>query len=206
VIRQNPALAIHLLDFTATKAIAGSQVAWVTENEENYTDFAVQRSTDGGTTWTILGGVPSASEGAYSFLDKYPQNGADSYRLLITDLNGTVSYSNVVTIMYGSSNSLNSLVKTGINVYPNPAKTTLNLSIAAGFKAGSSMVTISNTTPGATYDVQIANILGSVIKKATISQQNWQTDVSGLTPGTYVIQVTNKATASIVGQETFVKL
>jgi len=119
-------------------------------------------------------------------------------------LNGTVTYSNVVTIMYGSG--ANSLVKTGITVYPNPTKSTLNLSIATGFNTSSSNVSISHITAGATYDVQITNVLGSVIKKATISQQTWQTDVSSLTPGTYVIQVMNKASDSVVGQGTFIKL
>jgi hypothetical protein len=203
VIRQNPALAVHLLNFTATKAPAGSQVVWTTENEENYTNFAVERSTDGGNTYAVLGGVPSSAQGTYSFLDKAPVNGANLYRLQITDLNGTVSYSNVVTIMYGISNSL---VKTGITVYPNPAKSTLNLSIATGFNTGTSKISITNAPAGAAYDVQIANILGSVIKKATVSQENWQTDVSNLMPGTYVIQVTNKSNDSIVGQQTFVKL
>jgi len=204
VIRQDPALAVHLLSFTGQKMQNWSQVVWVTENEQNYTNFTVERSTDGGATWNVLGGVPSASQGTYSFLDKAPINGADSYRLQITDLNGTVTYSNVVTIMYGSG--ANSLVKTGITVYPNPTKSTLNLSIATGFNTSSSNVSISHITAGATYDVQITNVLGSVIKKATISQQTWQTDVSSLTPGTYVIQVMNKASDSVVGQGTFIKL
>ena len=207
VIRQDPALAVHLLSFSGQKMQNWSQIVWVTENEQNYTNFTVERSTDGGATWNVLGGVPSAGEGTYSFSDKAPVAGADSYRLQITDLNGTVTYSNVVTIMYGNSNSL---VKTGITVYPNPAKSMLNLSIATGFSPGSATLSINNTSrgtiPGTSYDIQIANILGAVIKKATINQQNWQTDVSGLTPGTYVIQVTNKSTASVVGQGTFVKL
>ena len=176
VIRQNPALMVHLLDFSATKVVNGAQVVWLTENEQNYTNFTVERSTDGGTTYSALGGVPSDAQGTYSFLDKGPVNGANSYRLQITDLNGTITYSNVVTVVYGS---LNTLVKTGISVFPNPAKSTLNLSIAAGFKAGSSTVAIANLTPTVAYDVQIVNVLGSVVKKATVSQENWQTDVSG---------------------------
>ncbi|HEY2582645.1 MAG TPA: hypothetical protein VGI43_12605, partial [Mucilaginibacter sp.] len=44
VIRQNPALGIHLLNFTAAKATAGAQVTWLVENEVDYTVFTVQRS------------------------------------------------------------------------------------------------------------------------------------------------------------------
>jgi hypothetical protein len=56
------------------------------------------------------------------------------------------------------------------------------------------------------YNIQIANILGSVITNATTNSQSWTTDVSQLMPGTYVIQVVNKSSNSIVGQQTFIKL
>jgi hypothetical protein len=203
VIRQNPALMMHLLSFNATKAPAGSQVVWITENEQNYTNFTVERSTDNGASFNVLSGVPSNAQGTYSFLDTNPQPGADMYRLKIVDLNGTVSYSNIVTLMYGDASSL---VKTGIVVYPNPAKSTLNLAIKTGFDPNTSTISISNAVQGNSYNIQIANVLGSVVKKTTINQQNWQTDVSALIPGTYIIQVINKNTAAIVGEETFVKL
>jgi hypothetical protein len=203
VIRQDPALAVHLLSFSGQKIQNESQVVWKTENEQNYTIFTVERSTDGGSTWSVLGGVPSGGESTYSFMDKNPQGGANSYRLQITDLNGIITYSNVVTLMYGS---LNSLTKTGITVYPNPAKSTLNLAIAEGFNPGSSTISISKSSSSAAYDVQITNILGSVLNKTTINQQNWHTDVSNFIPGTYVIQVINKINNTVVGQQTFVKL
>jgi len=44
VIRQNPALGVHLLNFAANKASGGAQVVWKTENEQNYTNFTVERS------------------------------------------------------------------------------------------------------------------------------------------------------------------
>jgi len=202
VLRQNPALSIHLLNFTAVKATGGSQVAWVTENEASYTGFALQRSTDGGASYTVIDGLLSNSQGSYSFLDTSPVTGADSYRLQITDLNGNITYSSVVTLMYGANT--NSLVKTGISVYPNPAKAALNLSIAPGFNtsAGQSAA----ISPALAYNIQITSILGSVVKTATTNQQTWQTDVSNLTPGTYVLQVLTKSDNSIVGEQKFIKL
>ncbi|HWZ03225.1 MAG TPA: T9SS type A sorting domain-containing protein, partial [Mucilaginibacter sp.] len=200
VIRENPALMVHLLNFTATKVQNGAQAVWATENEQNYTNFTVERSTDGGTTFTILGGYPSNAQGTYSFLDKSPANGANMYRLKIEDINGTISYSSIVTVMYGNGASL---VKTGIVVYPNPAKSTLNLNIAPGFNSSASA---PNSAPSISYSIQIINILGSVVTKATTNQQSWQTDVSKLMPGTYVINVINSSNNSTVGQGTFIKL
>jgi sugar lactone lactonase YvrE len=204
VVRQDPALMVHLLNFTAMKSGGASQVAWVTENEANYTNFALQRSTDGGATYAIIDGLASSGEGTYSFLDNTPAPGANSYRLQITDLNGNITYSNVVTLMYGNSAGL---VKTGIVVYPNPAKSTLNVSVATGFNATSNNLSFAKPgTAAAVYDIRIADVQGSVIKEATTTQQNWQTDVSGFMPGTYVLQVINKSNNTVVGQGTFLKL
>jgi len=202
VLRQNPALSIHLLNFTAVKATGGSQIAWLTENEANYTNFALQRSTDGGANYTVIDGLLSNSLGSYGFLDSSPVTGADSYRLQITDLNGNITYSGVVTLMYGANT--NSLVKTGISLYPNPAKDALNLSIAPGFNAAQGQSSTISATLA--YNIQITGILGNVVKTATTNQQTWQTDVSNLMPGTYVLQVVSKSDNSIVGEQKFIKL
>jgi hypothetical protein len=98
VIRQNKALAVHLLNFTAVKATGGIQTTWVTENEFNYTSFSVERSTDNGATFSSLTSLTSAAAGTYTFLDKAPASGTDTYRLKLTDLNGTVIYSTAVAV------------------------------------------------------------------------------------------------------------
>lgn len=195
IIRQDPALWVHLLNFTASKAKGGSEVVWNTENEQNYTYFTVERSIDGGKTFSTLGNVSAAALGSYSFLDTAPPDGADTYRLKMEDFNGNITYSKAVTLMYGNPGTL---AKNGITIYPNPASTSLNLQITPGFKSG--------TTSGMSYEVQITNMLGALVKKVTIKQQSWTSDVSSLIPGTYMLQVTNSADGSIVGQGTFIKL
>jgi len=202
VVRQDPALMVHLLNFTASKITGGSQIVWFTENEENYTNFTVERSSDGGANYTILGGIPANALGTYSYLDKSPVNGANLYRLQMVDLNGTTTYSNIVTLTYGT---VTKLAKTGIVVYPNPVKTTLNLNIAPGFNSYS-VTGFSSSSPTTSYSIQVSNILGAVMIKTTASQQSWQTDVSAFMPGTYVIKIINNKDSSLVGQATFVKL
>jgi len=209
IIRQNPALGVHLLNFAATKATNGAQIVWVTENEENYTNFTVERSIDGGATFTVLGGYLSSALGTYSLLDKDPA-AEDQYRLKIEDLNGTITYSNIVTLMYANSSSL---VKNNISVYPNPAQGTLNLMITLPFISNqvATQSTGSFANPLASvannvYGIRIVNSTGSIIKSATTTQQDWQTDVSSLTPGTYILQVINNYDNSVVGKSTFVKL
>ena len=193
VIRQNPALMVHLLSFNAIKATGGDNVLWTTENEANYTNFAVQRSTDGGTTFTTIDALVSSSLGAYSYLDSKPVQGANSYRLQLTDLNGNITYSNVVTIMY--ANTGNQIALNGFMVYPNPTAGAVNLSINQ-----------PTANASAAYTIQIVNNLGVVLKTAQSSSPQWQTDVSALNPGTYFITVMNTSTNTLVGRTAFVKL
>ena len=75
MVRQDPALMMHLLNFTAPKATGGSQVIWVTENEADYTNFTLQRSIDGGATYNMIDGLASSGQGTYNFLDKTPAKG-----------------------------------------------------------------------------------------------------------------------------------
>ena len=219
VVRQDPAMAVHLLSFSAVKVQAGSQIAWTTENEANYTSFTVQRSIDGGATFTILGGVPSGGQGTYTFLDNHPVTGPNTYRLMIQDLNGVISYSNSVTLMYGNANAS---AGSNISVYPNPATSVINLSISQQNNAGTPILIASGQsaiqglalTPmlaaspvvASAFYIRIIDITGSVVKESTSSSSNWQSDVSSLSPGTYIIQVTDKGKGSMVGRGLFVKM
>jgi len=208
VIRQNPALAVHLLSFAAAKANGGAQVVWNTENEENYTNFVVERSSDGGVTFTQLGGMVSSAQGTYSFLDKTPPPTSDLYRLMMTDLNGTITYSNVVTLSFGNGPSV---AKSNISIYPNPTNGMVNLAIDQNSHGagGSPLLKLGTPAPlrtSQTYDIKIVNITGAVIKSETSANANWQSNVSTLPPGTYVIQVVNDKDKSLVGKGTFVKM
>jgi sugar lactone lactonase YvrE len=216
VIRQNPALGVHLLSFTAAQAKGGALVTWTTENEANYTNFEVQRSTDGGVTFTTVGGFGSSAVGSYNFTDTNLVKPGDAYRLKITDLNGAVTYSNVVTIMYANTGNNVTNTSNTIIVYPNPAKSVLNLQIIAAIDSNSAVATTQSIGTGGTkqtssaantvYAIKIVNNLGLVIKSVTTAQQNWQTDVNSLVPGTYIIQVLNNKDNSLVGRTAFVKL
>ncbi|GAC1308265.1 MAG: hypothetical protein NVSMB24_21630 [Mucilaginibacter sp.] len=213
IIRENPALAIHLLSFTGTKAITGAQINWTTENEQNYTNFTVERSTDKGLTFTALGNVASSSQGTYGFLDANPLLGVDMYRLKITDLNGTITYSNVVSLSYTSSPIV---INNPLQVYPNPVANTLNLtitpnssttSVASAVSAGlASSGGVAQVPQLEEYSVTIVNNSGVVLKRAVSNKATWQADVSNFMPGSYVIQVVSKSGKGVMGQCVFIKL
>ncbi len=212
ILRQDPALAVQLLQFEGVKTAQGSKLTWFTENEQNYTHFTLQRSTDGGNTFTVVGGLPSNGVGTYNLWDTAPFT-ANQYRLQIQDLNGTITYSNIVTLMYANPNTLTN----NIALYPNPSKGQINLAITPPYGSGS---TIKGNSPGGTlgsnlaaqpsvgstqYSIKIVNATGIIVKTATTTQTNWQNDVSSLLPGTYILQVMDN-NDKLVGERSFVKL
>ncbi len=194
VISQNPAFACQLLGFTGSKMQGNRQVqlVWNTQNEGNYTNYTVERSIDGGKTFTVLGAVPATGSGKYSLQDQNPITGSNLYRLKQVDVNSVITYSNVVTIAYSdlSNNLANNLM-----LYPNPAVNSLSLNLV---------------TPPAnnlsSYNIRFMNSSGLIIKQVTSTQPSWQGSINNLQPGTYIIQVLNNNTSSLVGQGKFVKL
>ena len=215
VFRQNPALALRLISFSATKATNGAQIIWTTENEQNYTNFTVERSTDNGKTFDVLGGFLSSASGTYSFLDKNPaQTGTAQYRLKLEDLNGTVTYSKIVSLQYSTSGNI---PVNAISIYPNPTSGIVNLSITQNNGLPFNLPALqtlniiprlvsNQTVSPKSYDIKIISITGAIIKTAKSSQSNWQENLTGLLPGTYIIQVVNSSDQSLVGKSTFIKL
>jgi hypothetical protein len=190
VIRQNAALAYRLLNFTAIKSTSTVQLTWSTENEADYTNFTVERSNNNGVTFSPVNSVASDGTGAYSFTDNNPSTtGKNLYRLKQVDINSTTTYSNTLTISYGDWSNSNS----SMAVYPNPASSTINLTIPPGSR---------NT---ANYNILITNSSGLPILNTVSTQTQWQTGIDQLLPGSYIITVVDNKDKSLVGRAKFVK-
>jgi len=56
------------------------------------------------------------------------------------------------------------------------------------------------------YNISIVNTAGMTIKSASSSAATWQDNVAALSPGTYIVTVTNSLNNKVVGHTTFVKL
>ena len=192
-IGQNPLFVYHLLNFSAEPVPYARQVQliWKTKNEQNYTNFTVEKSIDAGETFKVIGSVAGDGQGAYSLLDNSPITGKNLYRLKQLDINGAITYSDIIPIEYGYLS--NALVKSNLNVYPNPASSTINMAI----------LTVNNVS---SYNIQITNSTGLVVKQSTSAQSAWQTNISDLLPGTYVIKVIDTKSNTLIGDSKFVKL
>ncbi len=196
VTRQDPSLAVHLLSFTATKATGGALSSWKIDNEQNNTNFTVERSTDNGLNFDALGGFLSNGSGTYDFTDKNPLVGVNQYRLKIVDLNGGVTYSKVVPLTYSDLGNNKPPVNT-ISIYPNPARSSIKVSITQTALAHPDNISVSIIITGSN---------GVIVRKAISSQTEWEANVSNLLPGSYVVQVVNNKDKSLLGKTKFVKL
>ncbi|MGY4539920.1 hypothetical protein ACVW0P_004361 [Mucilaginibacter sp. UYNi724] len=192
VVRQNAELALRLLDFNGIKVTGGNKLAWTVENEANYTNFTVERSTDGGKTFEVIGGLLSTGKGTYTLIDKNPPKGTTQYRLKQDDINGAISYSEIVTLMYANTNGLTDRL---FNIYPNPVINMVNVAI-----------TDPEQKQEATYTIKISNGSGIIVRTTKSAKASWQDNVGNLYPGTYFVQVINNSTKKVIGTGKFVKL
>ncbi len=125
------ALPISLLSFEAQlKENSKVELKWTTASETNNSFFTLERSKNG-KDFEVLGRLDGAGNSVailhYSFVDHYPLEGFNFYRLKQTDFSGDYSYSEVRTV------DVQLPVHLIFSLYPNPIKQgeTLRLSYAS---------------------------------------------------------------------------
>jgi hypothetical protein len=187
-IRRNPAYAYQLLSFTAQK-IARSpyvQLTWKTHYDVPYIHFTVERSTDGGKTFTIAGGMTGSGAESYSLVDKGPAIGTNIYQLKQEDVNNAISYSKAAEVQLTNTD----IPK--ISVFPNPASNNINLAVNAGQKSS-------------LYHIRIISSSGSVVREIASQQPSWSGNVATLEPGFYQVQVKDATGQTLIGVASFIK-
>lgn len=195
-----------LLNFAAQKAVESVQLDWKTQNEANYTGFVLQKFD--GAQYNQLNSQQSNGSGAYTFTDRTPVLGNNTYRLQQTGLTGSITYSSPVTIMFNQSTTATS----ALSVYPNPVKDMINLtinqnSVNVNTANGSIIINpLAPSTGSVSYSVKVMTIMGTVIVADNSAGVEWHQNAVALAPGSYIIQVINNKDKSLVGKSIFVKI
>jgi uncharacterized repeat protein (TIGR01451 family) len=157
--------------FPSTGGARGGAVLnkWTTSTEINTSYFNIQRSEDG-KQFKFVGTVAAKGVGAYQFTDPITNSQSPFtlyYRLEIIDKDGSKTYSEVKKVIIDNR-------KSGINVYPNPAK---------------AMVTIDCKNA---KQLQIIDYLGrEVCSKNTFDTQYSTITVNQLNKGIYIVKITS---------------
>jgi hypothetical protein len=157
------------------KAInGGNQLKWMAHEESGILYYEVEKQT--GNLFTKIGNVSPRNSGAtsvYYFVDNYPNN-INHYRIKRIKANGNIDYSNVVTLKSGSS---------VVEVYPNPVKDRINISIASD-KAADYSIQLINATGQLIFSKEL-----KAIKETTIGYNRHKEN-----GGVYFLRVINKTT------------
>ncbi|MEO1437000.1 MAG: T9SS type A sorting domain-containing protein [Bacteroidota bacterium] len=99
----NISLPIELMTFEATPVGQAALLTWTTAIEENSSHFDVQRSADGRAFESIArieGQGFSSTSVHYEFLDEKPAQPWSYYRLMLVDLDGSTTFSEVKALRF----------------------------------------------------------------------------------------------------------
>jgi hypothetical protein len=187
-------LPVELTEFEGYLSDGTVRLTWTTASETGNARFDVQRTAAGtstigsGATWSTVGSVDGRGTTdepqSYRLTDSDLPYEADSltYRLRQVDLDGTVSYSDPITIKRPSVSTVELQ-----NTYPNPAR---------------QRVTARFTLPrSAAQDatLQLYDVLGRSVRSIDVSEHAGRhkqpLDVSGLPSGVYVLRLEAGGTA-----------
>ena len=165
----------HLNSFTGVKNPNSAALTWATQYEGNYTTFTLQRSIDGGKTFSNIATMQSDGTGSYNYTDANPsKTQVNQYRLQQNNADSVNSFSNLVNISYLTVNSeTNKLI-----IYPNPVSDVIHISIVPDNNA---VIFIK------VYDISGNKMIDSEFP----TNSTFDLDVSKLKQGDYIITVKN---------------
>lgn len=160
-------LPVRLSHFSGSIQQGVNELRWETAKEQLSSHFEILRSTDG-HTFQSIGKVAAAGNSSelksYGFSDRQPNSGANFYKLMSVDLDGTTAYSQVVMLNRGSEEAL--------KIFPVPVQDKLHIS-------GLNWESIK--------ELRVLDITNNVVFKT--SQKVETIDFSKLASGFYFIQV-----------------
>ncbi len=177
-------LPLELTQFSGYHETPNNVLNWSTASEQNTSHFEIERTVNG-VDFETIGKVTAAGNSTtkkdYSFLDTKPYSGDNLYRLKMYDLDGSFTYSKLISIQVNDLQSAAS--PTGIEkLYPNPANHTITIDFM-------------NNEDFLPYALMVYDVTGKVQVYETKHFQNGSNnvdiDVSNLASGAYVIALTN---------------
>ena len=173
------ALPVNITKFKGEHNGRQNILSWTTLNEQNNKGFELQRSANGRDFGTIDFIGSEASNGnsssplPYRYTDVKPLAGNNYYRLNQVDIDGRSATSGIVLLKGGETNAI-----ALSNIYPNPAKSSVNVVLTAVSATKVSLV--------------VTDLAGKpVLRQAAqlaIGNNNLSLNVNTLPSGSYIIK------------------
>lgn len=172
------ALPIKLNRFTAKEDGRHNKIEWSTSSEIDVQDHRLMKSNDA-SNWEILdiveGNINSTTNIDYEMMDAFPYE-ITYYQLMTTDLDGSVSYSPIVSVARDTEE-----LSAFLGASPVPTRDVVNLNV---YSQTEDNLTITLT------DISGKRIL---VSNKSITQGNHQLplDLSNMTNGVYLVTITS---------------
>jgi Concanavalin A-like lectin/glucanases superfamily len=170
-------LPVTLVYFTATRQNDEAVLQWETAQEQNSSNFIIERSSDG-NTFGAIGNVAAAGNSNiprnYSFTDLEPGKNNNYYRLRQTDLDGSSTYSAVRLLNFQPAGKL------------------------IWYATGPRSVEVY-LQQGNAEQYSLSDLAGHTLRQGQLV--NGKTDISGLPAGLYIVRV-----LTAVGQDMNIKI
>ncbi|CAN5309694.1 hypothetical protein BH09BAC2_BH09BAC2_05460 [soil metagenome] len=168
------AVPVTFVSLNAYQKNAGIQLDWNVANEIGIRNYEVQRSANGmnfGKQATVSAGI---NTGNYTWFDNAPNNGVNFYRVSAVDMEGKISYTNIVKIVTGNNNS-------SIIISPNPV-------------IGKTVTLQMNNILKGDYNVSVISLSGQVVYTSKMNLSSGSTTQTlqlpaVITPGVYQLKV-----------------
>jgi len=164
-------LAVNWINFTGSLDASGhARLAWKVQ-EQDVMQYAVERSPDG-RLFNTIGTIAGLGDGehTYSFQDMQASTGAAFYRIVQTNVDGRITYSNIIRVADHGKNNL-------LFAWPVPARSVLNFSFSAD-------------TPAAGL---ISGGDGRIVERVQLQPGVSILDVSKFAPGEYILRLVTGA-------------
>ncbi|MDR6944610.1 beta strand repeat-containing protein [Mucilaginibacter pocheonensis] len=181
-----PGHAYKLLSFSGTKVTTGVQLTWKTDNESNFTGFVIEKSLDGGKSFSAIDSLQSSAKGSYSFTNPTAGSGQITYRLIQKLVTGSIDTSKNLAFNYLTTNLLRFMV------YPSNATQNININFGKTYNSR--------------VQINIVSSAGGLIKTIrTNNTDSIQQDVGNLLKGIYVVEAIDETTGKRIGSAKFFK-
>ncbi len=178
-------LPLEMTNFVGEQVNGANQLSWTTLSEESTIKFVIERS-ENADDFTAIGEV--AAKGArnsgadYSFLDEKAGTGIHYYRLKAVDVDGNVSYSEMIAL--GTKGAISNF-----NVYPNPAANEIHFAYQL-LQANTQAI------------LKVYSMTGALMHAETLhsSETNYTLDTHEFKNGLYLYEVLSEGRVLMTGK------
>lgn len=177
IVPQAVILPVTVQRFTATLQNNNVLLNWLVSNETDIRKYEVEHSTDE-VTFTPIGSKLADNGGNYSMLHITPQEGNNYYRIKMTGIDGSITYTPSRKVFINSNSN--------ITIHPNPAKDIIN-------------IRFNETSILQAVTVTVLSADGKVVAKKHLPMANRveTVDASNLSKGYYFVRIETASQTAI---------